>query len=98
MPENSEQEQERRLEQRDYQSNEDIFNQEEHIPVDGDGRPVFNEESLIEDDDALDKGLDIPGVDRDAGTIDIGEDEENSYWGLSDNDDNHEEQNDDLIR
>lgn len=96
MPENSEQEQERRLEQRDYQPNEDIFNQEEHIPVDGDGRPVFNEDT--DDGDTLDKGLDIPGVDREAGTDDIGEDEENSYWGLSDNDDDHEEQNDDLIR
>lgn len=94
MPENSEQEQERRLEQRDYQPNEDIFNQEEHIPVDGDGRPVFNEDV----DDTLDKGLDIPGVDREAGTDDIGEDEENSYWGISDNEDDHEEQNDDLIR
>lgn len=96
MPENSEQEQERRLEQRDYQPNEDIFNQEEHIPVDGDGRPVFNEDT--NDEGTLDKGLDIPGVDREAGTDDIGEDEENSYWGISDNEDDHEEQNDDLIR
>lgn len=95
IPENSEQEQERRLEQRDYKPSEDIFSQEEHVSLDGDGKPVFNENI---DDDTLDKGLDIPGVDDEAGTNDIGEDEENSYWGLSDNDDDHEEQNDDLIR
>ncbi len=95
ISENSEQEQERRLEQRDYSPSEDIFNQEEHIPVDGNGRPVFNEQP---EEESLDKGLDIPGVDRDAGTDDIAEDEENSYWGYSDNDDDHEEQNTDLIR
>ncbi|MCJ8153325.1 hypothetical protein MKJ01_06065 [Chryseobacterium sp. SSA4.19] len=95
MHENSEQEQERRLEQREYTANEDIFNQEEHIPIDGDGKPIFHEDA---DEDTLDKGLDIPGTDREAGTNDIGEDEENSYWGLSDNDDDHEEQNDDLMR
>ena len=40
IPENSEQEQERRLEQRDYKSSEDIFNQEEHISLDGNGKPI----------------------------------------------------------
>ncbi|MFY7814238.1 MAG: hypothetical protein ACOVRK_03495 [Chryseobacterium taeanense] len=95
IPENSEQEQERRLEQRDYTPGEDIFNQKEHISLDGNGKPVFNQKK---DDDKMDKGLDIPGVDDEAGTSDIGEDEENSYWGLSDNDDDHEELNEDLIR
>lgn len=95
IPENSEQEQERRLQQRDYTPGEDIFNQEEHISLDGNGKPVFNQKK---DDDKMDKGLDIPGVDDEAGTSDIGEDEENSYWGLSDNDDDHEELNEDLIR
>jgi hypothetical protein len=56
IPENSEQEQER-LEQREYKSSEDIFNQEEHISLDGNGKPIFNEKN---DDDKLDKGLDIP--------------------------------------
>lgn len=44
------------------------------------------------------KDLIFQEVDDEAGTSDIGEDEENSYWGLSDNDDDHEEQNEDLIR
>lgn len=95
ISENSEQEQERRLEQRDYKPSEDIFSQEEYISLDGDGKPIFNENT---EDDTLDKGLDIPGADDQAGTNDIGEDEENSYWGYSDNEDDHEEQNDDLIR
>lgn len=94
IPENSPQEQDRRLEQRDYNPNEDIFNQEDHIPLDGDGRPV--EDEYVEED-KIDKGLDIPGIDEDAGVNDIDEDEENSYWGLSDNEDDHEEENADLI-
>ncbi|WBV53597.1 hypothetical protein [Chryseobacterium gambrini] len=53
IPENSEQEQERRLEQREYKSSEDIFNQEEHISLDGNGKPIFNEKN---DDDKLDIG------------------------------------------
>jgi hypothetical protein len=97
IPENSEQEQDRKLEQMDYTPIEDIFNQEEHIPLDGDGVPFEDED--FEEEDKIDKGLDIPGVDEDAGTDDIAlEDEENSYWGLSDNEDDHEEENDDLMR
>ena len=95
IPENSEQDQERRLEQRDQKSSEDIFNQEEHISLDGNGKPIFNEEN---DDDKLDKGLDIPGVEDDDEMEEIGsEDEENNYWSLSDNDDDHEEENDDVL-
>lgn len=95
IPENSEQEQERRLEQREYKSSEDIFNQKEHISLDGNGKPIFNEEN---DDDKLDKGLDIPGVEDDDEMEEIGsEDEENNYWSLSDNDDDHEEENDDVL-
>jgi hypothetical protein len=95
IPENSEQEQERRLEQRDYKSSEDIFNQEEHISLDGNGKPIFNEKN---DDDKLDEGLDIPGVEDDDEMEEIGsEDEENNYWSLSDNDDDHEEENDDVL-
>lgn len=97
ISENSEQEQERRLEQRDYQPSEDIFNQEDHIPLDGDGKPVYNEKEET-DEDKIDKGLDIPGVEDDDEMEEIGtEDEENNYWSMSDNDDDHEEQNDDVL-
>ncbi|WEK71108.1 MAG: hypothetical protein P0Y62_06005 [Candidatus Chryseobacterium colombiense] len=94
IPENSEQEQDRRLEQREYKSNEDIFNREEHIPLDGDGNPIEDEEFY----DSLDKGLDIPGVEDDDEMEEIGsEDEENNYWSISDNEDDHEEENDDVL-
>jgi hypothetical protein len=94
-PENSPEERERKLEQMDYSPSEDIFNQEEHIPLDGDGHPIFSEN---EDNDKIDKGLDIPGTDDDDDMGEIGsEDEENNYWSLSDNDDDHEEQNDDVL-
>lgn len=97
ISENSEQEQERRLEQRDYQPSEDIFNQEDHIPLDGDGRPVYDEKEEA-DEDKIDKGLDIPGVEEDDAMEEIGaEDEENNYWSVSDNDDDHEEQNDAVL-
>ncbi|WP_294290447.1 hypothetical protein [Chryseobacterium endophyticum] len=97
ISENSEQEQERRLEQRDYQPSEDIFNQEDHIPLDGDGRPVYDEKEEV-DEDKIDKGLDIPGVEEDDAMEEIGaEDEENNYWSMSDNDDDHEEQNEDVL-
>ena len=95
IPEDNSKEQDRKLEQMDYSPSEDIFNQETHIPLDGDGHPIFNEN---EDDDKIDKGLDIPGVDDDDEMEEIGsEDEENNYWSLSDNDDDHEEQNDDVL-
>jgi hypothetical protein len=96
ISENSEQEQERRLEQRDYTPSEDIFNQEEHIPLDGNGKPVYNEKEEAEED-KIDKGLDIPGVEDDAMEETGAEDEENNYWSMSDNDDDHEEQNDDVL-
>lgn len=94
ISENSEQEQDRRLEQLEYNSSEDIFNREKHIPLDGDGKPIEDEEAY----DSLDKGLDIPGVDDDNDMEEIGsEDEENNYWSLSDNEDDHEEENDDVL-
>ncbi len=95
IPEDNSKEQERKLEEMDYSPSEDIFNQEEHIPLDGDGNPV---EDQAYDDDQIDKGLDIPGTDDDDAMEETGsEDEENNYWSLSDNEDDHEEQNDDLI-
>lgn len=93
-PENNINEQNKRLERMDYDPNEDIFNKEKHISLDGDGNPILNEE----DDDKIDKGLDIPGVEEDDDMEEIGaEDEENNYWSLSDNQDDHEEENDDVL-
>jgi len=46
----------------------------------------------------LDDGLDIPGTTADDAMENIGsEDEENNYYSLSDNEDNHEETNDDVL-
>lgn len=96
ISENSPEEQERKIEQMDYSSGEDIFNQEEHIPLDGDGNPIPDE---VTDEDEIDKGLDIPGTEDDEVVDNNGlDDEENDYWSISDNDDNHEEENTDLIR
>ncbi|MDR2236144.1 MAG: hypothetical protein LBE92_08470 [Chryseobacterium sp.] len=93
-PEKNINEQNRKLEQMDYNPNEDIFNKEKHIPLDGDGNPILNEE----DEDKIDKGLDIPGTEEDDEMEEIGsEDEENNYWSLSDNEDDHEEENDDVL-
>ncbi|WP_312768022.1 hypothetical protein [Epilithonimonas sp.] len=93
-PEDNINEQDRNLEELDYPKSEDIFIREKHIPLD-DGNPIFNTEI---DDDKLDKGLDIPGIEDDDGMEEIGsEDEENNYWSTSDNDDDHEEQNDDVL-
>lgn len=95
IPEDNTNEQNRKLEQMDYSPIEDIFNREKHIPLDGDGNPILNEDF---DDDKIDKGLDIPGVEDDDEMEEIGsEDEENNYWSTSDNDDDHEETNDDVL-
>ncbi|ROI00892.1 hypothetical protein [Chryseobacterium daecheongense] len=95
IPEDNINEQNRKLEQMDYDPEEDLFNQEEHIPLDGDGNPILNEDS---DEDKIDKGLDIPGIEDDDEMEELGaEDEENNYWSLSDNDDDHEEENTDVI-
>ncbi|MBL1220482.1 hypothetical protein JET18_06510 [Chryseobacterium sp. L7] len=94
-PEDNTNEQNRKLEEMDYSPSEDIFNKEKHIPLDGDGNPILNEE----DDDKIDKGLDIPGTEDDDDMEEIGsEDEENNYWSRSDNADDHEEENDDVMR
>ncbi|WP_292009207.1 hypothetical protein [Chryseobacterium sp.] len=88
-------EQDRKLREMDYNPAEDLFNQEKHISLDGDGNPVFDED---QDDDKIDKGLDIPGTEDDDVMEEIGsEDEENNYWSISDNEDDHEEENEDVI-
>lgn len=95
IPENNINEQNRKLEQMDYNPNEDLFNKEKHVSLDGDGNPILNEDLY---DDKIDKGLDIPGAEDDDKMEEIGsEDEENNYWSLSDNADDHEEENEDLI-
>ncbi|MBV8328485.1 hypothetical protein [Chryseobacterium sp.] len=94
-PDNNINEQNRRLERMDYDSSEDIFKREKHIPLDGDGNPIFDEDP---EEDNIDKGLDIPGTEYDDEMEEIGEeDEENNYWSLSDNEDDHEEENDDVL-
>ncbi len=55
------QEQERKLEEMDYNPVEDIFNKEEHIPLDGDGNPIINENQT----DEMPFGMDIPGSEDD---------------------------------
>ena len=95
VPEKKINEQNKRLEQMDYNPNEDIFKREKHISLDGDGNPILDEDL---DDDKIDKGLDIPGAEDDDEMEEIGEkDEENNYWSLSDNEDDHEEENDDVL-
>lgn len=93
-PEKNINEQNKRLEQMDYNPSEDIFKREKHISLDGDGNPILEEDF----DDKIDKGLDIPGAGDDDAMEEIGEeDEENNYWSLSDNEDDHEEENDDVL-
>ncbi|MET3537505.1 hypothetical protein [Chryseobacterium limigenitum] len=95
IPEDNINEQNRKLEQMDYNPSEDLFKREKHISLDGDGNPILNEDGEYE---SIDKGLDIPGVEDDDGMEEIGsEDEENNYWSTSDNGDDHEETNDDVL-
>lgn len=89
MAKESKSEQEQNLEQLNYPPKEDIFENEEHIPIDGDGNPVEESEliaGLAADDPASD--LDIPGSELDDDQQELGsEDEENNYWSLGG--DNH---------
>lgn len=88
-------EQNEKLREMDYSPSEDIFNQEESVPLDGDGNPVLKQENETE---GPGEDLDVPGSMLDDAMEDIGsEDEENNYYSQSDNKDNHEEVNDDLI-
>lgn len=88
---------EKNLEELDYSPKEDIFNKEEAIPMDGDGNPIINPNNLA---DEMPYGLDIPGSEDDDNFEQITSqipDEENEYYSLSDNEDDHEEVNEDLI-
>lgn len=93
-PEDNKKQQDRNLREMDYNSEDDIFNQEEHISLDENGNPIYDEN--VEDLD-MEMNLDVPGSNEDNDMEEVGsEDEENNYWSLSDQDD-HEEENDDLV-
>lgn len=96
IPENNDkQEQDANLRAMNYKPQEDIFKQEEHIPLDADGNPMPDRPDLEEKEG---DDLDVPGSQADDAMEAIGsEDEENNYYSLSDNNDNHEEVNDDLL-
>lgn len=96
-PEDNKNEQDRKLEEMDYNPGEDIFNREEHIPLDGDGNPITN---LSHVNDEMPYGLDVPGAEDDDNFEQITDqlpDEENSFYSISDNEDDHEEENDDIV-
>lgn len=94
IPEDNKKQQDRNLREMDYNSEDDIFNQEEHISLDENGNPIYDEN--VEDLD-MEMNLDVPGSNEDNDMEEVGsEDEENNYWSLSDQDD-HEEENDDLV-
>ena len=94
--ENNKEEQNEQLKEMNYSPENDIFNQEEAVSLDGDGNPIdelHNAESNI-----LGSDLDVPGSSEDDAMENIGsEDEENNFYSRSDNNDNHEERNEDLV-
>ena len=95
--EDQDKELEKNLEELDYNPKEDIFNKEEAIPMDGDGNPITNPNNVV---DEMPYGLDIPGSEDDDNFEQITSqipDEENEYYSLSDNEDDHEETNEVLI-
>lgn len=94
IPEDNPKEQERNLEEMNYDAKDDIFNQEEHISLDENGNPIYDENL---EDYEMEMDMDVPGSDEDNDMEEVGsEDEENNYYSLSDQDD-HEEDNEDLI-
>jgi hypothetical protein len=92
IPENNLKEQNQKLEQMNYNSSEDIYNQDDKLSLDIDGNI---ENSNIDDD--MEMNLDVPGSELDNSEEKIGsEDEENNYWSLGG--ENHEdlEQSEDI--
>ena len=93
IPENNLKEQNQKLEQMNYNSSEDIYNQDDKLSLDIDGN-IENPQN-IEDD--MEMNLDVPGSELDNSEEKIGsEDEENNYWSLGG--ENHEdlEQSEDI--
>lgn len=94
-PQDNTNEQNENLKEMNYSPENDIFNQEEHVSLDGNGNPILNEKI---DQERLGDNLDVPGSSADDAMEAIGsEDVENNFYSLSDNDDNHEETNEDLL-
>ncbi|WP_027376257.1 hypothetical protein [Kaistella palustris] len=94
-PENNREEQNEKLREMNYRPENDIFNKEEAVPLDGNGNPILTEDNSPE---RLGDDLDVPGSAADDAMEEIGsEDEENNFYSLSDNEDNHEETNEDLL-
>lgn len=95
IPQDNTNEQNENLKEMNYSPENDIFNQEEHVSLDGNGNPILNEKT---DQQRLGDDLDVPGSGADDAMEAIGsEDEENNFYSLSDNEDNHEETNEDLL-
>jgi hypothetical protein len=93
IPEDNLKEQNQKLEQMNYNSSEDIYNQDDKLSLDIDGN-IENSQN-IEDD--MEMNLDVPGSELDNSEEKIGsEDEENNYWSLGG--ENHEdlEQSEDI--
>ena len=93
IPEDNLKEQNQKLEQMNYNSSEDIYNQDDKLSLDIDGNI---ENPNVETDD-MEMNLDVPGSELDNSEEKIGsEDEENNYWSLGG--ENHEdlEQSEDL--
>ena len=93
IPEDNLKEQNQKLEQMNYNSSEDIYNQDDKLSLDIDGNI---ENSNVETDD-MEMNLDVPGSELDNSEEKIGsEDEENNYWSLGG--ENHEdlEQSEDI--
>lgn len=85
IPEDNLKEQNQKLEQMNYNSSEDIYNQDDKLSLDIDGNI---ENSNIDDD--MEMNLDVPGSELDNSEEKIGsEDEENNYWSLGG--ENHED-------
>ena len=94
-PQDNTNEQNENLKEMNYSPENDIFNRQEHVSMDGDGNPILNEKT---DQQRLGDNLDIPGSSADDAMEAIGsEDEENNFYSLSDNEDNYEETNEDLL-
>ncbi len=95
IPQDNTNEQNENLKEMNYSPENDIFNQEEHVSLDGNGNPILNEKT---DQERLGDDLDVPGSSADDAMEAIAsEDEENNFYSLSDNEDNHEETNEDLL-
>ena len=95
IPQDNTNEQNENLKEMNYSPENDIFNQEEHVSLDGNGNPILNKNT---DQERLGDDLDVPGSSADDAMEAIGsEDEENNFYSLSDNEDNHEETNEDLL-